>query len=91
MCLERVTRTRLVRCDFDHIMDNPFDLLPASTFETLTMDKGDVLSRQGQTTAGVFRVLEGAVVLQRMTQVGDVLILHYAAAGTAFAEASIFS
>ncbi|WP_299962359.1 Crp/Fnr family transcriptional regulator [uncultured Roseobacter sp.] len=64
--------------------------LPKSALKTIATKRGDALFRQGQRTHGFFRVVSGGVVLQRMTETG-VLVIHRAAEGDYFAEASIFS
>lgn len=65
--------------------------LPKSALKTIAAKRGDTLFWQGQQTHGFFRVLRGSVTLQRMTETADVLVIHRAAKGDYFAEASVFS
>lgn len=73
------------------MLDELLTALPKSGLKTFAAKRGDALFRQGQRTHGFFRVVSGGVVLQRMTETGDVLVIHRAAEGDYFAEASIFS
>jgi CRP-like cAMP-binding protein len=80
-----------VTYDFDHMIDDPFTLLPPSARRTEDMSEGDVLFRQDQSTSGLYLVVEGGVSLRRTSLGGDILNLHKAVSGGYFAEASIFS
>ncbi|APX13941.1 Crp/Fnr family transcriptional regulator [Tateyamaria omphalii] len=73
------------------MLDEILTALPKSALKTITAKRGDTLFRQGQRTHGFFRVKSGGVTLQRMTETGDVLVIHRATEGDCFAEASIFS
>ncbi len=52
---------------------------------------GEVLFRQGDRTAGIYRLIEGRVRLVRVTPDGTAVNLHQARPGETFAEASLFS
>ena len=58
---------------------------------SIDMQQGDILFRQDQATAGLYRVLTGCVTLKRTSSEGEALTLHRAVSGGYFAEASIFS
>lgn len=77
--------------DFDHMIDDPFALLPTTARRAQNMADGDVLFRQDQSTSGLYLVVEGCVSLRRTSLGGDILNLHRAVSGGYFAEASIFS
>ena len=70
---------------------DPFSLLQPAARRTKTLQKGERLFVQGEPTSGLYQVLSGSIMLQRMSIDGDVRALHRAAAGGYFAEASIFS
>ncbi len=73
------------------MLDELLTALPKSALKTISFKRGETLFRQGQQTHGFFRVVSGSVVLQRVTETGDMLVIHRAAEGAYFAEASIFS
>lgn len=52
---------------------------------------GESIFRQDEKTVGFYFILEGSAELQRVTLEGSNIVLHYAVAGEAFAEASLFS
>jgi CRP-like cAMP-binding protein len=56
-----------------------------------TLQRGDILFRQGDPAAGIFGVTSGAVRLERRTLDGRLVVLHTARAGSYFAEGSLFS
>jgi CRP-like cAMP-binding protein len=70
---------------------DPFSQLPESASQTIEMQQGDLLFRQGQPTSGLYKVISGCVTLGRASLDGDALTLHRAISGGFFAEASIFS
>ncbi len=56
-----------------------------------SLASGDLLFRQGDPTAGAFRVVSGAVRLERKTLDGRLVVVHRAQAGDVLAEASLFA
>jgi CRP-like cAMP-binding protein len=52
---------------------------------------GAALFRQGDTTFGIFLLINGRIHLQRITPDGAAVSIHLARAGELFAEASLFS
>ncbi|WP_083588713.1 MULTISPECIES: Crp/Fnr family transcriptional regulator [Litoreibacter] len=77
--------------DFDHMIPAPFNLLPPTSAALLAVRRGSVLFRSGDTTVGLFASIDVDVHLVRMGQDGQSTIVHRAAPGTCFAEASLFS
>lgn len=71
--------------------NDPFSKLPPSASAVTDMTTGDVLFRQGHTSKGLYSVISGRVVLQRVGLSGDIVSLHQAGAQGCLAEASIFS
>ncbi len=70
---------------------DPFTLLQPTARRTITLQKSERLFGQGELASGLYQVLSGSITLQRMSIDGEVSVLHRAAAGGYFAEASIFS
>lgn len=52
---------------------------------------GESIFHQDEKTVGFYFILEGSAELQRVSLEGSNIVLHYAVAGEAFAEASLFS
>lgn len=73
------------------MLDKLLTALPNTALKTIAAKRGETLFRQGQRTYGFFRVISGGVTLQRMTETGDILVIHRAAQGDYLAEASVFS
>ena len=73
------------------MLPEPYDLLPTSALRPQTIAVGDVLFRQGARTRGLYVLITGRVHLERVGPNGERLIIHRAASGTSFAEASVFS
>lgn len=73
------------------MLPEPYDRLPNSAFRAQTVATGDVLFRQGARTHGLYVLKSGRVHLERVGPNGERLIIHRAASGTSFAEASVFS
>ncbi len=89
MC--RLCKDPQTQYDLDHMLDELLTALPESALKTVAAKRGETLFRQGQRTRGLFRVISGGVTLQRMSETGDILVIHRATEGDYFAEASIFS
>ncbi|MGZ2260156.1 Crp/Fnr family transcriptional regulator [Roseobacter sp. A03A-229] len=73
------------------MLPEPYDLLPTTALWPQTVAVGDVLYRQGTRTRGLYVLKSGRVHLERVGPNGERLIIHRAAPGTSFAEASVFS
>lgn len=73
------------------LLPDPFHVVPDDARRGLHVAKGGVAFRQGERTRGLFFVVDGVVELRRVTEAGDVVVLHRAATGETFAEASLFS
>jgi len=69
----------------------PFDLLPFSKVEEITVSATQRVFHQGAKPYALFVVASGAVILERHTEAGQKVILHRATAGDVIAEASLFS
>lgn len=65
--------------------------LPDNATAAVEVAQNSLLYQQGEKARGFFKVLSGSVILQRMTETGDTLVLLRASTGAFFAEASIFS
>ncbi|WP_268995420.1 Crp/Fnr family transcriptional regulator [Microvirga roseola] len=59
--------------------------------QTRTLASGEALFRQGDLTAGMFRIESGAIRLERSTYDGRKVVLHTSRTGQFIAEASLFS
>ena len=68
-----------------------FQTIPKSAMRQLSLSKGQHLFHQDKQTGGLFYVRNGKIELRRMTQSGDLLLVHQAINGETFAEASLFS
>jgi signal-transduction protein with cAMP-binding, CBS, and nucleotidyltransferase domain len=77
--------------DFNHMLPNPYDLIPSSALRPVSGAIGDVVFHQGDPTHGLYVVQTGRVHLERVGPNGERFIIHRAQAGTSFAEASVFS
>ncbi len=77
--------------DFNHMLPNPYDLIPSSALRPFSGTVGDVVFHQGGSTHGLYVVQTGRVHLERVGPNGERFIIHRAQAGTSFAEASVFS
>ena len=77
--------------DFNHMLPNPYDLIPSSALRPVSGAIGDVVFHQGDPTHGLYVVQTGRVHLERVGPDGERFIIHRAQAGTSFAEASVFS
>ena len=77
--------------DFNHMLPNPYDLIPSSALRPVSGAIGDVVFHQGDPTHGLYVVQTGRVHLERVGRNGERFIIHRAQAGTSFAEASVFS
>lgn len=77
--------------DFNHMLPNPYDLIPSSALRPISGAIGDVVFHQGDPTHGLYVVQTGRVHLERVGPNGERFIIHRAQAGTSFAEASVFS
>ena len=77
--------------DLDHMIIEPFHMLPTIAFRRQKYVKNDVVFKQGEDTRGLFFVLSGQVNLRRYTETGHLITVHRATANTLFAEASLFS
>jgi len=89
--LYRLCKGARTKYDLDHMLDELLTALPNTALKTIAAKRGESLFRQGQRTYGFFRVISGGVTLQRMTETGDILVIHRAAQGDYFVEASVFS
>ncbi len=72
------------------ILPPPLDQLDRSSTRYRTLDKGDLLFRQGDKSRGLFYVVRGVVELRRTTQAGHEVLMFQAKAGDTLAEASLF-
>jgi CRP-like cAMP-binding protein len=86
-----VSNLCLLAYDLDHMIPAPFNLLPPSAAAILAVRQGDTLFRSGDKTSGLFASIDIDVHLVRMGQDGQSTMIHRAAPGTCFAEASLFS
>ena len=69
----------------------PFDALPENALRVVDMDAGDALFAQGDSSKGLWLVLEGAVDLARYGEGGHRVVVGRAAGGETLAEASLFA
>lgn len=72
------------------LLPDPLKRLPPSACRLLTVDRDNVLFRQGDITRGLFFLSKGSIHLQRVTEAGHEVLVLKAAAGDTFAEASLF-
>ncbi|MEO0915496.1 MAG: Crp/Fnr family transcriptional regulator [Pseudomonadota bacterium] len=72
-------------------MPAPFDMLPSDRLIKLTVRKGTVLFREGETTDGLFVCLSAAVRMERSGPDGEPVTIHTVERLQSFAEASVFS
>jgi CRP-like cAMP-binding protein len=73
------------------MIPEPYVRLPKSARQRFVAGARETLFRQGAETTGLYVVLNGRVHLERVGPNGERFVIHRAAAGTSFAEASIFS
>ena len=73
--------------DFNHMLPNPYDLIPSSALCPFSGAIGDVVFHQGDPTHGLYVVQTGRVHLERVGPNGERFIIHRAQAGTSFAGA----
>ena len=73
-----------------HSVPDPLNRLPSSAFRLRTIDRETTLFRQGDSTRGLFFLLNGAIHLQRVTEAGHQVLVLKAVPGETFAEASLF-
>ena len=71
-------------------LPDPLNRLPSSAFRLRIMDRENTLFRQGDSTRGLFFLLNGAIHLQRVTEAGHQVVILKATVGDTFAEASLF-
>lgn len=64
-----------------------FDVIP----DHRSLTAGAALFRQGDTSFGIFLLVNGRIRLQRITPDGAAVSIHLARPGELFAEASLFS
>ncbi len=69
----------------------PFDTLPADGRQTLTLDRGAALFRQGDASGAMFFLHTGAIDMVRHTEAGQKVTLFRARAGDTLAEPALFS
>lgn len=76
-----------------NIIHNPPlpDWIDLNSCKELHFKTGESIFRQDEKTVGFYFILEGSAELQRVSIEGSHIVLHYAVAGEAFAEASLFS
>lgn len=71
-------------------LPDPLKRLPPSAFRLRTIDRHRNLFHQGDTTRGLFFLLDGSIHLQRETEAGHQVLVLKAIPGETFAEASLF-
>lgn len=69
----------------------PFDTLPAAARQTLVLDRGAALYRQGDTSTAMFFLHDGAIDMIRHTEAGQKVTLFRARSGDTLAEPALFS
>ena len=69
----------------------PFDTLPAVARQSLTLDRGAALFRQGDASNAMFFLHDGAIDMIRHTEAGQKVTLFRAGAGDTLAEPALFS
>lgn len=69
----------------------PFGILSANDWTLRSFEKGQFVFRQGDQPHAMFFLKAGVVQLMRHTTNGDAVLVHHAANGQTFAEASLFS
>lgn len=82
---------RTLKYDLDHMMPEPYNLIPPSALRPLTRAAGDKVFRQGARTCGLYVVKCGRVHLERVGPDGERFIIYRAEPGMSLAEASVFS
>jgi CRP-like cAMP-binding protein len=73
------------------MIPDPYARLPYSAQKRFSAEARETIFRQGAETTGLYIVLTGRVLLERVGPNGERFVIHRAKAGTSFAEASIFS
>jgi len=69
----------------------PFDALPLTARQTLDLDRGAALFRQGDTSAGIYFLHDGGINMVRHTEAGEKVTLFRARPGDTLAEPVLFS
>lgn len=67
-----------------------FNVLPNTALKARSIQKGEVLFRQGDDSYAIFFLEKGCIQLVRHTENGEDIVIHRAIAGETFAEPSMF-
>ena len=73
------------------MIPTPFNLLLKAAVTSLDVKRGDHLFRNSDRTYGLFVARDITVHLVRISEGGEIIMIHRATPGTWFAEASLFS
>ena len=73
------------------LLPEPLNQLSSHDCKQRRYEKSQCVFRQGDSSRGIFFVIDGSIELRRYTSAGQVVVIHTARSGETFAEASLFS
>ena len=80
----------IMTAKFNIQLPEPLDQLNTRAIHYREFTAGQTLFRQGDKSRGLFYVIDGAMELRRVTEVGHDVLMFRATSGDTFAEASLF-